>query len=97
VTKLELALELGGSVAVVDDQLECVRVVGGEEGQRGGADWSRAVHVPRGERLCGEQVEVLAVVADAVVERSLEVELETAFIESRNPNRPLWYCRRGCA
>jgi hypothetical protein len=32
------------------------------------------VHVPRGERLCGVQVEVLAVVADAVVERSLEVE-----------------------
>ena len=43
-------------------------------GERGGADRSRAVHVPRGERLCVVQVEVLAVVADAVVERSLEVE-----------------------
>lgn len=71
VAKLELALELGGSVAVEDEELECSGVVGGEGG---GADRSRAVHVPRGERLCGVQVEVLAVVADAVVERSLEVE-----------------------
>jgi len=71
VAKLELALELGGSVAVEDEELECSGVVGGEGG---GADRSRAVHVPRGERLCGVQVEVLAVVVDAEVERSLEVE-----------------------
>jgi hypothetical protein len=50
VAELELALELGGSVAVVDEERECSGVVWGEGGKRGGADWSRAVHVPWGER-----------------------------------------------